>query len=137
MAKHTRSSFTISVFDKKADQVTFSRWSKLKREGKLKTPTDDTASQNEEIQTEDDQENEVEQAEDNDDHNAEFQEESFRVTYLLSWSKDDWVAVEYEGKWYLRMVKEVGDLITVKGSNIWKELLQIAEICGCTSIGTM
>ena len=112
VAKLTRSSFTTSEYlTENQIKSLFSRWSKLKREGKLKPPTDDTASQNKLIQTE-------EQAEDNDDHNAEFQEESVRITNLLSWSKDDWVAVEYEGKWYPGMVKEVGDLITVKSMEV-------------------
>ena len=71
--KNHKKQLYIRVFDRKADNSLFSHWSKLKREGKLKTRTDDTASQNEEIQTEDDQENEEEQAEDYDDHNAEFQ----------------------------------------------------------------
>ena len=74
VAKLTRSSLTTSEYlTEKQIKSLLSRWSKLKREGKLKPPTDDTASQNEEIQTGDYQENEEEQAKDNDDHNAEFQ----------------------------------------------------------------
>ena len=32
----------------------------------------------------------------------------------MSWSKDDWVAVGYEGEWYPGVVNEVDNLITVK-----------------------
>ena len=81
----------------------FSRWSKLFREGKLKPPTE------QENKTED----EEPETEENEDY-AEVKEETIRITNLMSWSKDDWVAVEYEGEWYPGVVNEVDNLITVK-----------------------
>ena len=73
------------------------------REGKLKPPTEqENKSEDEEPETEE-----------NEDY-AEIKEKTIRITNLMSWSKDDWVAVEYEGEWYPGVVNEVDNLITVK-----------------------
>ena len=92
----------------------FSRWSKLKQEGKLKLPTDDTASKNEEMQNEDDQENEEEQAKDNNDHN--FKNNPFELRICCPGRR--MIGLLLSTKWYPGMVKEVGDFITVKNMEV-------------------